>query len=200
MQETWVQSLVWEDPLNKVIATHSSILAWEILWTEEPGRLQSAGLQRVGHDLATEHTDTNICVSFVLLNDFYSCLPNSFYFLGFSFSYRHISVYIFPYIYFPFTHLVKILFGTYKWNILRSPMWLLFSVLVFCEKCFIWLYSNCHITIATKHCKWIKPPPVFFFLVLLPFAFCCIYSQARRFCVFSFFWDSFSCVQPPLLI
>ena len=46
MQEMWVQSLVWEDTLEKEIATHSSILAWEISWTEEPGGLQSMGLQR----------------------------------------------------------------------------------------------------------------------------------------------------------
>ena len=50
MQETWVQSLGWEDPLEKGKATHSSILAWRIPWTEEPGGLQSMGLQRVGHD------------------------------------------------------------------------------------------------------------------------------------------------------
>ena len=45
MQETWVQSLGWEDPLEKEMATHFSILAWRILWTEEPGRLQSMGWQ-----------------------------------------------------------------------------------------------------------------------------------------------------------
>ena len=50
MRETWVQSLGQEDPLEKEMATHSSILAWEILWTEERGRLQSLGSQRVGHD------------------------------------------------------------------------------------------------------------------------------------------------------
>ena len=49
-QETLVQSLGWEGPLEKGMATHSSILAWRILWTEEPGGLQSTGLQRVGHD------------------------------------------------------------------------------------------------------------------------------------------------------
>ena len=49
MQETRVQSLGQEDPLEKAIATHSSILAWEIPWTEEPGGLQSTGSQRVGH-------------------------------------------------------------------------------------------------------------------------------------------------------
>ena len=50
MQETWVQSLGWEDLLEKEMATHSSILAWKTPWTEEPGRLKSMGLQRVGHD------------------------------------------------------------------------------------------------------------------------------------------------------
>ena len=48
--ETWVQSPGWEDLLEKEMATHSSILAWTIQWMEEPGRLQSMGLQRVGHD------------------------------------------------------------------------------------------------------------------------------------------------------
>ena len=50
MQETWVQSLGWEDLLEKEMATHSSILAWKIPWTEEPGWLLSMGSQRVGHD------------------------------------------------------------------------------------------------------------------------------------------------------
>ena len=49
-QETWVRSLGQEDPLEEGLATHSCILAWRMLWTEEPGRLQSVGLQRVGHD------------------------------------------------------------------------------------------------------------------------------------------------------
>ena len=49
MRETWVRSLGREDPLEKEMATHSSILAWRIPWTEEPGRLQSTGSQRVGH-------------------------------------------------------------------------------------------------------------------------------------------------------
>ena len=50
MQETWVPSLGGEDPLEKEMATHSSILAWKILWTKEPGGLQSMGLQRIEHD------------------------------------------------------------------------------------------------------------------------------------------------------
>ena len=53
IQETWVQSLGWEDPLEKGMATHFSILAWRLPWTEEPGGLQSTGSQRVGHDWAT---------------------------------------------------------------------------------------------------------------------------------------------------
>ena len=50
MQETQVRSLVWEDPLEKELATHSSTLAWKIPWTEERGRLQSMGSQRVEDD------------------------------------------------------------------------------------------------------------------------------------------------------
>ena len=55
MQETWVQSLDKEDALQKEMATCSNILAWKIPWTEEPGGLQSMGLQRVGHDGACMH-------------------------------------------------------------------------------------------------------------------------------------------------
>ena len=50
MQETQVQSLGWEDPLEKELATLSNILAWRIPWTEEPGRVQFMGSQRVKHD------------------------------------------------------------------------------------------------------------------------------------------------------
>ena len=53
-QEIYVRSLDQEDPLEKEMATHSSILAWEIPWTEEPSRLQSMASQRVRHDLATK--------------------------------------------------------------------------------------------------------------------------------------------------
>ena len=55
-QEVQVKSLGWEDLLEKEMVTHSSILAWEISWTEEPGELKSMGSQRVRHDQATEHT------------------------------------------------------------------------------------------------------------------------------------------------
>ena len=54
MQDTGVPSLVREDPLEKSMATHSRVLAWRIPWTEEPGGLQSVGLQRVGNDLVTK--------------------------------------------------------------------------------------------------------------------------------------------------
>ena len=53
-QDTWVRSLGQEEPLEKGMATHSNILVWEIPWTEEPGGLQSTGLQAVIHDLVTK--------------------------------------------------------------------------------------------------------------------------------------------------
>ena len=56
MQETWVQSLGQKDPLEKRMATHSSILAWRTPWTEEPGGLQPVGLQRAGHNRETNAT------------------------------------------------------------------------------------------------------------------------------------------------
>ena len=59
MWETWVRFLGWEDPLEVGVATHSSILAWKSLWTEEPSGLQSMGSQRVGHNLATKHSTAN---------------------------------------------------------------------------------------------------------------------------------------------
>ena len=68
MQEMWVRSLGRKDPLEKEMATHSNILAWEILWREEPGGLQSMGLQRVILDLVTKQQwrPSNPC-SWVLL-------------------------------------------------------------------------------------------------------------------------------------
>ena len=62
LQETQVQSLVWEDPLEEEMATHSRILAWKIPWTEEPGRLQSRGLQRVEHSSVTTLHFTSLLV------------------------------------------------------------------------------------------------------------------------------------------
>ena len=53
VQETWIRSLGQKDPLEKGMSTHSSILAWRIPWTEEPGELQSLGLQKVRHDWVT---------------------------------------------------------------------------------------------------------------------------------------------------
>ena len=61
MWETWVPSLGQEDPLEKEMVTHSSILAWRIPWTEEPGRLQTTGLQRVRHDSATSLSFFHSC-------------------------------------------------------------------------------------------------------------------------------------------
>ena len=74
MQETRVRSLGWEDPLEKEMATHSSILAWKIPWTEEPGRLQSTGLQS-----RTQLSDfTSLCLIVSTLRDPMDCsLPGS---------------------------------------------------------------------------------------------------------------------------
>ena len=60
VRETLVQALAWEDPLEKEMAIHSSTIAWKIPWTEEPGRLQSMGLQRVRHDWASSLHFTSI--------------------------------------------------------------------------------------------------------------------------------------------
>ena len=65
MQETQVQPLGQEDPLEEEMAPPSSILGWRIPWTKEPGGLQSMGQQRVGHDLATEHTGTHATTCFM---------------------------------------------------------------------------------------------------------------------------------------
>ena len=71
MQETPVWSLGWEDPLEEARATHTSIFAWEISWIEEPGGLQSMGLQRVGQDCVTEHVCTakDIYIFYIFLID-----------------------------------------------------------------------------------------------------------------------------------
>ena len=62
MRETWVWSLGWEDLLEEGMATHSSILPGESPWTEEPGGLQSTGLQRIGHDWSTKHISPPQCM------------------------------------------------------------------------------------------------------------------------------------------
>ena len=70
MQETWIQSLGQKDPLENGMATYSSILAWRIPWTEEPGGLQSMGSERVGQDLATiqqQNVDVDGLSIFIIL-------------------------------------------------------------------------------------------------------------------------------------
>ena len=61
----WVWSLGWEDPLEEEMATHSSVLAWEIPWTEEPGRLQSMGLKRVRYNLVTKQLQVIFSLAFI---------------------------------------------------------------------------------------------------------------------------------------
>ena len=70
VQETWIWSLGWEDPLEKRMATHSGILSWRTPWTEEPDRLLSMGSQRVGYDWAT---NTFISLSPSLIGDYLQC-------------------------------------------------------------------------------------------------------------------------------
>ena len=89
MKETWVQSLGLEDPLEEDLATHSSILAWRILWTEEPGELQSMELKRGGHDLMTKQ-QLYMCVCiyiYIYIN------------LKYMYIYMCVCVYIYIYIY-----------------------------------------------------------------------------------------------------
>ena len=74
MQQTWVQFLNWEDPLEMEMATYFNILAWEIPWTEEIGGLQTMRSQRIGHDLATEHTCSENKRSTLLANVKYTML------------------------------------------------------------------------------------------------------------------------------
>ena len=71
-RETWVRSLGWEDPLEKEMATQPSTLAWKIPWMDEPGRLQSMGSQRVGHDWVTSLGSRNYSKYLKHFNSFYS--------------------------------------------------------------------------------------------------------------------------------
>ena len=81
-QQVWVWSLSYIDPLEEEMATHSSILAWKISWTEEPGGLQSMGSQRVGHDWATSLTHSqincyeNVCTDFCMNIKLHFCEIN----------------------------------------------------------------------------------------------------------------------------
>ena len=65
VRETWVRALGWEDPLEKEMAIHSGTIAWKIPWTEEPGRLQSMGSRRVGHDWATSLSFFTLTIIFL---------------------------------------------------------------------------------------------------------------------------------------
>ena len=82
-QETWVWSLGWEDPLEKEMATHSSILAWRIPWTDEPGRLHIVhGVARVGHDLATKERERWLTFLFLKCSPNITKISNQFYFVN----------------------------------------------------------------------------------------------------------------------
>ena len=80
MQERWVQFLGQEDPLGKRKATHSSILAWTIPWTEQFGRLQSIELQRIGHNWVIKHTDTWLAYNWYFVSEYEFALKDLFSF------------------------------------------------------------------------------------------------------------------------
>ena len=65
MQDTWVQSLGWEDALEESMATHSSIIPWRTPWAEEPDKLKPMGPQRVGHNWATKHSTDDVSWTFL---------------------------------------------------------------------------------------------------------------------------------------
>ena len=79
MRETWIRFLGWEDSLEKEMATHSSILAWRIPWTEDPGQATVHGVARVGHELATKPTTTIAYVGLetTTLSQILRCMPET---------------------------------------------------------------------------------------------------------------------------
>ena len=77
IQEIQVQSLGWEDPLEKGMTTHSSILPWKIPWTEEPGELQSMGLQRVGHKWSLKNSPGLTIENYCLKNPHQQTTPET---------------------------------------------------------------------------------------------------------------------------
>ena len=93
MQEMYVPCLDREDSLEEEMGTHSSILAWKIPWTEEPGGLQSMGFQRVGHDWATEHTHSLylFCSLYLLISSQYGSNQTISCFLIF---FKHLFIYL----------------------------------------------------------------------------------------------------------
>ena len=100
MQETWVWSLGLEDPLEKGVATHFSILAWRISGTEEPGELQSIGLERVRHEWATNtssallHEFPAVTSLITLISQFYSkCYFQKYFIAGVIFFYKKLFIY-----------------------------------------------------------------------------------------------------------
>ena len=95
MQKTWVRSLEQEDPLEKEMATHSSTLAWKIPWTEKPGRLQSMGLQRVGHDWVIACLACSFTMWFVItefLTEYFVWWENNLFKITLQFERVHIRV------------------------------------------------------------------------------------------------------------
>ena len=95
MQGTWVRSLGQEDPLEKEMETHSSVLTWKIPWVEEAGRLQSVGLQRVRHAWATDKCGCWVIISLFLYSTFYINVKSSIILFHMIISFKQIDKLIF---------------------------------------------------------------------------------------------------------
>ena len=121
MWETQVQSLDWEDPLEKEMATYSSILAWRIPWIEEPGRLQSTGSQRVGHDWGTSLSLSQRTL--YLVQVFMDQKAKEVCFCVYTDPYIYVYIYVCMYIYMhtTYTHMCKHTYMSFfKTNNLKS--------------------------------------------------------------------------------
>ena len=166
MWETWVQSLVWEDPLEKGMATHSSVLTWRLPWVKEPGR-QSMRLQRVRHDWGTQHSTLNVkrvnFMIYILFLNFNACQV-----LEFS-NYVQIPSILFSYIYI---------------NVAKKLIWiplyercgvLHFKVYSFRYSCCLWpflsvsLFSFVSLILAVGlSCRRLRTPPHYRYRAVTP--------------------------------
>ena len=135
MQETRVQSLGREDPLEKEMAIHSSTIAWKIPWTEEPGRLQSMGSQRVRHDCVTNHITYRYTLIYSSVDGYLDCFHFGIYWL----KKLYICVQVFAWTY------IFISLGHIPGNVYFMVIWWLFNLCRSCQTYFsglISLYSH----------------------------------------------------------
>ena len=149
MWETWVQSLGWEDLLEKEMATHSSTLVWKIPWTEGPGRLQSMGSQRIGHDWATSLSLSYLQRNFISWGQF----PRGYLGLWCSISenlHQEISAYLFISFLFMSSNILQVLriFPPLNWPEIVSLIEINPTSLI---RCWFLLLQVCPFTWTEKH-------------------------------------------------